>query len=125
VCCPGGWATTPLNTGLFCFTEMTTQGVERRQETETLGEDATSTLMAISGLVFTSAGVVTKEAAVGTGSSESVSVSGKITSTGTGTGTESAASASATKSSGRSLELGARRMWVMVGVMGILCILTI
>jgi hypothetical protein len=119
VCCPNGWATTLLNAGLFCFTDV---AVEKRQVgTETLGEDATSTLVVISGVVFTSAGVVTKEAATGTSSSSSENGSVKATSTGTVSG--SVASASATKSGGLRLELGTWRLWGMGAVMGVLCIL--
>jgi hypothetical protein len=83
ICCPNGWATTPIaNTDLYCFTSV--GGVEKRQaSTETLEADSTSTLVEIQGLVFTSAGVVTKEVATGTGTGSSSHGSG---STGTGAG---------------------------------------
>ncbi|KAH8815993.1 hypothetical protein F5884DRAFT_895828 [Xylogone sp. PMI_703] len=72
VCCPNGWATTPLNSELFCFTSTESPDVRRadligRQvSTETLVAGAKSKLVEIFGLVFTTAGVVTKGIAIPT-----------------------------------------------------------
>ncbi|KAG0645115.1 hypothetical protein D0Z07_9119 [Hyphodiscus hymeniophilus] len=93
VCCPGGWATTPLNSDLFCFTstgQAKKRGMitERQVSTETLAESP-STLIEIQGLMFTRAGVVTGEAAVETGSSSTGgihSATGLLSSTGLATG---------------------------------------
>lgn len=59
MCCPKGWATTPLNAELLSFTSMAAAGLKRdaleytRRSIETL-----------SGLAFMSAAVVTTEAVV-------------------------------------------------------------
>jgi hypothetical protein len=91
VCCPGGWATMPLNSEIFCFTSMGALGAKRddlagRQvSTETLGFNSQMTLVEISGLAFTHAGVVTREAVVAGDLSTSTSA-GKSSSTATATG---------------------------------------
>jgi hypothetical protein len=114
VCCPNGWATTPLNSELFCFTSIgkdAKRAVEERQvSTETL-----------SGLVFTSAGVVAAENLVETGSSSTGSGSHSINVT--STATSSAASASMTKSGGAKLDLGLWSMGRMGALIGSLYIL--
>jgi hypothetical protein len=107
VCCPDGWATTPLNSELFCFTSMgqaekRAELGQRQVSTETLAESP-YTLVEISGLAFTSAGIVTGEAAVETGSSSATDGGHSTTSTSTATG--SAAGANTTKSSGLKLDL--------------------
>jgi hypothetical protein len=80
VCCPLGWATTPLKTELYCFTSV--GNVERRQvSTKTLGTGISSTLVEIQGLVFTSAGVVTKEVMAGTAAGASANTGGTSTKT--------------------------------------------
>lgn len=118
VCCPNGWATTPLNSELFCFTE-TNAGVDKRQaSTETLAQ-APYTEVEIQGMAFTTAGVVTGEKAVETGSSTTTSVTAARSSSATATG--SAASASSTKSAGVRVD---SRTWGMGGItaaMAILC----
>lgn len=111
VCCPGGWATTPMNSELFCFTSIgqanKREVVNARQvSTETL-ESAPNTILEYVGLAFTSAGIVTGEAAVETGSSSSRR--NLFSSTPTMT-TGSAASANPTKSSCVKLEMGAWRV---------------
>jgi hypothetical protein len=105
VCCSNGWATTPLNTDLYCFTSV--GGVEKRQaSTETLGADLTSALVEVQGLVFTSAGVVTKEVASGTGTGSSSSGIGA-----TGTGTGAGASQTSKKSGSGRLWFSSWPMW--------------
>jgi hypothetical protein len=110
VCCPDGWATTPLvDAQLFCFTSMAQgqgqgQGAAKRVEP----------LVTISGLAFTSAGVVTAEAAVGSGSLSTQSVA-------TATGLASSSSSSATKSGGVELDFGLLWMSGMVVLIGGLC----
>ncbi|KAH6705427.1 hypothetical protein BKA61DRAFT_617583 [Leptodontidium sp. MPI-SDFR-AT-0119] len=63
-CCPGGWTTTPLNSELFCFTSMAQAARaelnERQVSTQTFLASS-NPLVVISGLVFTSAGIVTAE----------------------------------------------------------------
>ncbi|KAE9381967.1 hypothetical protein N431DRAFT_425518 [Stipitochalara longipes BDJ] len=112
VCCPNGWATTPLSTDLYCFTEASA-GLEKRQaSTETLGVGISSTLVELQGLVFTSAGVVTQEVAVQTGSS---------TTNSGGTGTSAAASETSTKKSeSGSLNFPKRGMSILI-VIGAMC----
>ncbi|PMD31368.1 hypothetical protein L207DRAFT_472785 [Hyaloscypha variabilis F] len=110
VCCPNGWATTPLNTDLYCFTEASV-GVKRQASTETLGMGISSTLVELQGLVFTSAGVVTQEAAVQTGSA---------TTGGGGTVTGAVSSESETKKSeGVSLKGQGRGTLGMVGLVAL------
>jgi hypothetical protein len=104
VCCPSGWATTPLNSELYCFTSVGQVG-KRQASTETLGSGA-SAVVEVQGLVFTSAGVVTHDVSIGTGTQSS---SG-------GTGTGAAASSSTTKSSAGRLELSS---WGLVGIVAI------
>jgi hypothetical protein len=108
VCCPDGWATTPLASELFCFTSVG-QAAKRQASTETL-TTGSNTLVAISGLAFTSAGIVTKEAATGTVSSSTTS----------GSHSTSTASASTSKSGGVKLDLGFQGPWRVVAAMGAL-----
>lgn len=112
VCCPSGWATTPLDSALYCFTSVG-QAEKRQVSTETLGTGS-SAVVEVQGLVFTSAGVVTHDAAAGTGTGTGSSSSG------TGTGT--AASSSTTKSGGGRLGLSS---WWLCGIvgMGVVCFL--
>lgn len=80
VCCPGGWATTPLDSELFCFTSMAATGLKRAALGQKRGQTET-----LSGLAFTTAGIVTTEAAAAGGSAAAGSGTGTKTSTGTGT----------------------------------------
>jgi hypothetical protein len=111
VCCPDGWATTPLASKLFCFTSVG-QAAKRQASTETL-TTGSNTLVAISGLAFTSAGVVTKEATTGTGSSSTSSGSHSAN-------TQSAASATTSKSGGVRLHLGLQGPLTIAAAMGAL-----
>jgi hypothetical protein len=111
VCCPNGWATTPLASELFCFTSVA-QAAKRQASTETL-TTGSNTLVAISGLAFTSAGVVTKEATAGTGSSSSSSGSHS-------TNTQSVASASTSKNAGVKSDMGLQGPWRAAAAMGAL-----
>jgi len=110
VCYPNGWATTPLASDLFCFTSVG-QAAKRQASTETL-TTGSNTLVAISWLAFTSAGVVPKEATTGMSSS--------TTSGSHSTNTQSAASASTSKSGGVKLELGLQGPWRVAVAMGAL-----
>ncbi|KAF4636123.1 hypothetical protein G7Y89_g1960 [Cudoniella acicularis] len=59
VCCPDNWATTPLNSELFCYTFMGQEDAKRKRQLSSPSVSATR----LWGLAFTSAGVVTSEAA--------------------------------------------------------------
>ena len=121
VCCPGGWSTTTLNSGLFCYTSMAQNErmaeLNRRQaSTETLVASP-SPLVAISGVVFTSAGIVTAAAEA---SESPSSLGGSIPSSSPAANTEAAASTTTSKSAGIALApLGAnvRAVTVMVGLL--------
>jgi hypothetical protein len=110
VCCPNGWAMTPLASDLFCFTSVG-QAAKRQASTQTL-TTGSNTLVEISGLAFTSAGVVAKEATTGTSSS--------TTSGSHSTNTQSAASASTSKSGGEKLDLRLKGQWRVAAAMGAL-----
>jgi hypothetical protein len=117
VCCPNGWATTPLNTELFCFTDATT-GVEKRQaSTETAAAGpGVNTIVEIQGVVFTTAGAVTHDVTSGgegssTSSGGGSAVTGTSTTSGGGSattrsGTGAAAIASPSKSAGVKMDVG-------------------
>ncbi|KAK0105518.1 hypothetical protein ONS95_004121 [Cadophora gregata] len=124
VCCPGGWSTTPLNSDLFCFTSMAQ--IERRAaldgrqaSTQTLVASP-DPLIAISGLAFTRAGLVT--AAVDQSSSVS-SPSGKLSTSNLPTVTGSAAASSTAKSGGITLSLRAENVQVLLIMVGLLYLL--
>jgi len=115
VCCPDTWSTTTLISELFCFTSVeqgSVWGVSKRG----LVEERQNMSQGLAGLVFTSAGVVTHDAASTGSSSASSGSSAKITSSATG----SAASASTTKSGGVKLGLalsGAEGIAVVICVL--------
>lgn len=125
VCCPNGWATTPLNSELFCFTSMApdlaSNTISKRQiETQTL-EASPNPLLAISGIAITKAGVVT--AAAQSTTSGSPSTSGKGSSSSSASGTSSAATPTSTKSAGTRIGYEASRMCGFVLMAGAFCLL--
>ena len=126
VCCPGGWSTTPLNSELFCYTSMAQ--IERRSDlngrqvaTETLVASP-NPLVAISGLVFTSAGIVTDAAEASESPSSS---SGSVQNSSPTTNTKLAASiaTSTSKSSGISLAPSRGNVRAVAVMVGLLCFL--
>lgn len=121
VCCPNGWATTPLNSELFCFMSMVQgakRGVVKERQASTSG-----TLVELTGLAFTSVGIVTRDVAAGTGSAYimSASISTKVTFT--ATSPASATSATSSKSGGVMLNVGQWGMQGLIAVTGALCFL--
>ncbi|KAH7311836.1 hypothetical protein BKA65DRAFT_484442 [Rhexocercosporidium sp. MPI-PUGE-AT-0058] len=124
VCCPGGWATTPLNSELYCFTSVDQAGRraeldERHVSTETLVASP-NPLVVISGLVFTSAGIVTTEAIESGGTSSS---SASWSTGGMPTATESVASNSTTGSSVMSLNPNRCAWRAVAALVGLFCFL--
>lgn len=102
VCCPNEWATTLLIEELFCFTSMAQAAALQERQA------STETVVTLTGLAFTSAGIVSGDAVAGTGSS---------------TATGSATSATTTKSGGAKLNTGFLGMrGIVVGIV-VLCYL--
>ena len=95
VCCPNGWATTPLNSELFCFTSMTVAGMKRAAWEHKRGLTETLT-----GIALTTAGVVTSEAAIIGGSTTAGSGTSSSTSTGSEAGKTNASSGTAMRGLG-------------------------
>lgn len=118
VCCPDGWATTPLTADLFCF--MTIRGTRAelfgQVSTETV-ETSPNTVVEISGLAFTRAGVVVNEVAAGSTSTSVVDSSTAITTTTTGAG-----ASTTKKSGGGKLRL---RVWETLTTVGMLSYLVL
>ncbi|KAG4438457.1 hypothetical protein IFR05_006067 [Cadophora sp. M221] len=119
VCCPGGWATTPLNSELFCFTSMAqvakrAELIKRQASTQTLVASP-NPLVVISGLVFTSAGIVPAEV---TGLGSTSSSSGTLATTGMPTATGSAASTLTMGSGGTALSPNAWTLTIFVVLVG-------
>lgn len=124
VCCPNGWATTPLNSELFCFTSTAERGPleDRRGLSETSLEGSHTSIVDIVGLVFTAAGVVTKDVSVSSSppdASPSGSAGGDSGSTATAT-RSSAASTATTKSGGVKLNARLKVLPLVAGIAGIL-----
>jgi hypothetical protein len=118
VCCPNGWATTPLaSSELYCVTEVSAGMAKRQASTETLIAGVSNTLIEIQGLVFTSAGIVTKEAVTGTGTGTGSSSSG-----GGATMTGASANQTSSKSSGKRLGFSKWRIRGITLMVLFLCI---
>ena len=95
VCCPNGWATTPLNSRLWCFTSMVVADLKRAALVHRRGQTET-----LSGIAFTTAGLVTSEAVI---VGASIAGSGTSTSTSTGSGAAKTSTSSSVAKSGLSL----------------------
>lgn len=109
VCCPNGWATTPLaNSELYCFTEVSIGVAKRQASTETLSAGVSNTMVEVQGLVFTRAGAVTKEAGTGTGKGTGSSGGGEGA-----TMTGASANQTSSKSSGERLGFS---LWRTCGI---------
>lgn len=121
VCCPNGWATTPLDSELFCITSMV-QGV-KRDLIEERQASTSGTLVELTGLAFTSVGIVTRDVAAGTGSTSTTSGSISTKFASTATSSASVASSTSSKSGGGMLDVGQWGVQGIVGIMGALCFL--
>ncbi|RFU27973.1 hypothetical protein B7463_g8349, partial [Scytalidium lignicola] len=123
VCCPDGWATTPLNSEMFCFISTETSDSNRRSlfPRQVSAESSVSTtktpVVKIFGLVFTSAGIVTKDVAAATGSPSTATAAGN--SAGTITATGSTLSAATTTSGSAQLYLSFWEILWIAGAVGI------
>lgn len=103
VCCPEGWATTPLLSGIFCFTSVTAGELDKAALDSRAGLTTT-----LSGLAFTSAGAVAAEAI--TGAMSATAESGTTASTPKQTG------AGATNNSNRA-RIPRVGIWGSLGIM--------
>ncbi|KAH8601399.1 hypothetical protein B0O99DRAFT_648747 [Bisporella sp. PMI_857] len=119
VCCPNGWATTPLVKNLFCYTAIAGGDVEKRAVTKTLPGES----VRIDGIAFARAGVVT-DGSTATGSSSNMQViSMPVTTTSVGgTGASGTSTVNSSMTTGGTHKLNTN-VQVMLGMIGLLYIM--
>jgi len=98
------------------------QGV-KRDLIEERQASTSGTLVELTGLAFTSVGIVTRDVAAGTGSTSTTSGSISTKFASTATSSASVASSTSSKSGGGMLDVGQWGVQGIVGIMGALCFL--